>query len=90
MTNCAGGYFSDFSRTQAARSYFTRRRWVRPMRRQRRIVSCLGISKMRETLLSSFSKSSVTRTVCVINSFFSSFIKAVLKLNTLRQIKKSG
>ncbi len=89
MTNGAGGYFPDFSRTQAARSYFTRRRWVRPMRIVRRITSCLARSVRSAASASSRSNSSVKHTVCLTIILLFSFMRSsVVKFQTFGKNKK--
>lgn len=84
MTNGTGDYFSDFSRTQAARSYLTRRRWVRPIFRQSRITSCSAESNFCETAAISLFNSSLMRMVFTISSFFASFIPSLSKRNYYR------
>ena len=89
MTNGTGDYFSDFSRTQAARSYFTRRRCVRPMRIVRRITSCLARSVRSAASASSRSNSSVKHTVCLTIILLFSFMRSsVVKFQTFGKNKK--
>lgn len=84
MTNGTGGYFSDFSRTQAARSYLTRSKCVRPIFRQSRITSCSAESNFCETAAISLFNSSLMRMVFTISSFFASFIPSLSKRNYYR------
>ena len=72
-------YFSDLSSTQAARSYFTRRRCASPMRKHRRITSCSADSSFCATFVISAFNSSLIRNVFITSNFFSSFIQTISK-----------
>ena len=85
------GYFPDFSSTQAARSYFTRRRCSRPMRRQRRITSCFASSTLSDILASSESNSADKRKLKTTGNLFLSFITETYpKALQIYQFKKSS
>lgn len=81
--------FWDSLSTQAARSYLTRFKCTRPMRRQRRITSCFARSVRSAASASSRSNSSVRHTVCLTIILLFSFMRSsVVEFQTFGKNKK--
>ena len=82
------GYFPDFSRTQAARSYLTRRRCSRPISNARRIASCFAKLSAAQAVSRALFVDSLRRTGVGARSF-PLFFKYSMKQGVLNPYTKA-